>query len=380
MDFNLKLPGSINLLVIWVIFMAVSCTSQKILEQDPVDLLLLGDTGFGESYQEKLATHGKENILESRDYYSAFEKLASLCQNAETVVLNLETPLYTPDSPSPYENLKSSIHWCDTLQAIEVLKKLKVDAVSMANNHSLDYGREGLLNSIKVLNHNGIQCFGAGINDDRASRPFVFSVPVDTATKKIYILGGFEYRVKYDTLYHFYADRKTSGVIELDSIIFSLYINYIKTHDPDAFVIIFPHWGSNYSWRSKNQANMGRYWIDAGADLVVGHGAHVYQEIERYKGKWILYSIGNFVFNSSGRYQEKGVSPYSVAVTVDFDEKNPRIALYPILSDNLLTGFQPRLLENKEFRSATKEILNASGLPRKMYKLKKDCIELTSSY
>ena len=91
--------------------------------------------------------------------------------------------------------------------------------------------------------------------------------------------------------------------------------------------------------------------INAGADLVIGHGAHILQEIEYYKGKWIIYGLGNFVFNSPGRYQKRNVKAYSMAAMLNIQEVGGNIRsslyLYPIFSDNLITNYQPHPVDGK---------------------------------
>ena len=87
-----------------------------------------------------------------------------------------------------------------------------------------------------------------------------------------------------------------------------------KMANPDIFIVIYPHWGGNYKPVSDVQKAFAHNWIDAGADIVIGHGAHTIQEIEQYKGKWIFYNIGNFIFNALGRYSSTGAKPYSLMV------------------------------------------------------------------
>jgi len=79
---------------------------------------------------------------------------------------------------------------------------------------------------------------------------------------------------------------------------------------------------------------------------VIGHHGHTLQEVERYKDKWILYGIGNFMFNSRGRFaQYPDVTPFSLAVELLWEAGDvaPRVRLYPIHSDNQVTNYQPRL-------------------------------------
>ena len=92
--------------------------------------------------------------------------------------------------------------------------------------------------------------------------------------------------------------------------------------------------------------------IDAGADMVIGHGTHMFQEIELYKDKWIVYSLGNFAFNAPGRYEKKEANPYSFLAMLEIAENKSNLSmslrLYPIFSDNLKTNYQPRFIVDSE--------------------------------
>ena len=73
------------------------------------------------------------------------------------------------------------------------------------------------------------------------------------------------------------------------------------------------------------------------------------QEIEQYKSKWIIYSIGNFVFNSPGRYESNKVEPFSVIVRMELEGKDGVLFLYPIFTDNIITNYKSRFVTEEEF-------------------------------
>jgi hypothetical protein len=181
------------------------------------------------------------------------------------------------------------------------------------------------------------------------------------------VFGRFEYILEYDRDYDFYSSSNKGGAAVLDPGELAISIGRIKSQHPRAFVVVFPHWGENYQWRSEEQARMGRALIDAGADLILGHGAHMIQEIERRRDSWIVYSIGNFVFNSLGRYGKgKEVLPVSfiakLSAVVAESEVRLRLRLYPIFSDNRKTGFQPRFLTAREFGQALRMLRTKSAI------------------
>jgi poly-gamma-glutamate capsule biosynthesis protein CapA/YwtB (metallophosphatase superfamily) len=104
--------------------------------------------------------------------------------------------------------------------------------------------------------------------------------------------------------------------------------------------------------------------VDAGADLVLGHGAHMLQELELYHGKWIVYSLGNFVFQSRGRYQEKGVDAFSLVARLDVAEfdggLHTILRLYPIACDNQVTNYQSYPVRQGEFQELSSLLLQRS--------------------
>ncbi|MBS3762043.1 MAG: CapA family protein [Planctomycetes bacterium] len=140
--------------------------------------------------------------------------------------------------------------------------------------------------------------------------------------------------------------------------------------NPEAFTIVFPHWGRNYARRSNHQKKLAEAMIAAGADVVLGHGAHMFQEIEKINGQWVIYNLGNFVFNSSGRYEKKKALPFSFVGLLILRKSNKKmwlnLRLYPIMSNNLKTSYQPRFLTNEEFTSLQQHLLSWSQQKKKL--------------
>lgn len=331
--------------------------------QKQVTVLFVGDTAFGENYQEAIAGRGGISILQSRGYDYGFEKLKPLIQRADVVVTNLETPL-TDLPASPLSGRKTYLHWSDVRKAPPVLQKNRMRLLSLANNHTLDYGLQGLTQTLNVLRQNGLHAFGAGANEPDAARPAVLDFSINGRPLRVLIAAGFEYRSSYETAYAFYARKTTGGVNEWSVPKATAQIQALRKANPDAFIIAFPHWGKNYQWKTAGQTALGHALIDAGADMVMGHGAHQLQEIEPYRGRWIIYSLGNFMFNSPGRYEKESGFPFSLAALLTITEKNGGLdfglRLYPILSDNRITGYQTRPVTAKEFESIHKNIITHS--------------------
>ncbi|MBZ0170402.1 Capsule biosynthesis protein CapA [Candidatus Methylomirabilis lanthanidiphila] len=139
----------------------------------------------------------------------------------------------------------------------------------------------------------------------------------------------------------------------LDAKLLSSLIAELRRRHPGIFIIAFPHWGWNYDWKSIRQEQEAKNLLAAGVDLVLGHSAHRMQEVERVEGRWVVYSLGNFMFGSPGRYAELHSPPFSLVAMLMFRvvdrQLQPFLKLYPILSDNLQTGYRPRLVNETEF-------------------------------
>lgn len=176
-------------------------------------------------------------------------------------------------------------------EKVSLLTEMGVDIVTLANNHILDFGPEGITDSIRALEGAGIRHVGAGENREQAERLEVLEVN----GKRIGFLGTSRVYMSADWA----AGPEHPGV-------FSTYdparaVEAIKAaRDQCDYLVVYVHWGVERETEPKDyQRAMGRQYIDAGADLVIGSHPHVLQPVEYYNGKPIVYSLGNFVFGSS---------------------------------------------------------------------------------
>lgn len=312
-------------------------------------VVFTGDTAFGESY--RIRPEQQAPLLGDNRYLPSMKALVPLLGGAREILVNLETPLSLPNDSAPVG--KDYIHWASPEKAVAALKAAGVTAVGLANNHTMDQGSKGLEETLATLGKAGIAPGGAGPHLEAAEKPLLWRVPLEKGTTPVAVFFGFEYRRNYDEHFGFYAGKKTPGVTTLDPVRLKAQIRSLRAKIPGLTVIAFPHWGKNYAWKTDEQTRSARELVEAGADLVIGHGAHQIQEIELYKGKWILYSLGNFVFHSPGRYSSRGAPPYGLVARLELEEKGETpqmtLRLYPIQCDNSVTGFRTRPVTPKEF-------------------------------
>lgn len=322
---------------------------------EPCEILFLGDTSFGENYIQRYARHGFDNFLESKGYDYPLEKISSFLLESDLVVANLETPL-TNLAKSPYQGEKTYVHWSDVNHAPEALKKHNIHVLSLANNHMYDYGEEGFLQTLDVLNENGFKYFGGGLNKKNAAKPFIIEINHGDKKTMVALISCFEYRSDYKEKYQVYAGTNKSGLNKLNIDQIRSTIEQVKQKYPDIYVIVSPHWGPNYKLASTKQRRLAEKLIQSGADLIVGHGAHMLQELEENQHKWVCYSIGNFMFNSKGRYEKLNAPPYSAIaklVIKNNDTVDIELQLYPIFTNNRINDFQVRLTTEHEYKEVT---------------------------
>jgi len=329
-----------------------------------MSVLFVGDTSFGEYYQRISSLKGRGSVLARMGYDYPMENFRKILGDSFFVFANMESPV-TSISISPYMGRKKYINADKPGIAPVVLKKHNFGAVSLANNHSGDFGHAGLEDTARNLSMNGIDTFGAGKDIENAARPYILSVPVSDSEIMLCVVPGLEYRDRYKNEYRYYAGESYPGVALLSPVLTGNLIRSIRKRYPRVLLVVYPHWGVNYSWRNRSQRRTAESLIRAGADLIIGHGAHHFQEIENISGKWVVYNTGNFMFNSPGRYRETGAHPYSLIaglkISHDKNGYSAVLRLYPIHTDNMKNRYRGRFLSEKEFAAASAMLMDKSG-------------------
>jgi poly-gamma-glutamate capsule biosynthesis protein CapA/YwtB (metallophosphatase superfamily) len=327
---------------------------------DGYRVLLVGDIDFGESYR------GADRRILQNGYDFGFERVAPFVRTAHLVVGNLETPIVDPvKTPSPLAGRKKYVHWADPIKAPRHLVKQHIHVVSLANNHTLDHGVPGLAQTLDALARHDVRAFGAGVTREDAEKPFETELRVDDRSFRLAIFGGFESVPRYEEEWSFYASESAPGVARLTADRTGELVRAYKANNPASFVVVFPHWGANYAWKSEAQTTIAESVLTAGADAVLGHGAHTLQEIGFHGEGTVIYNLGNFVFNTPGRYAYYDVTPYSLVALLRFTAHNGELAvharLYPILGDNRVVEYQPRPVRDDELATLAEELATRSG-------------------
>lgn len=217
-------------------------------------------------------------IAQGRDPFAPF---AAILDAADIRLGNLECVVATTGDPAD-KNFTFRAH----PRTLDVLKR-HFDAVSLANNHSGDFGRAAFAEMLGLLDQKGILKFGGGHNLREAHAPLM----IERKGLRIALLGYDEFMPR-----SFEADYNAAGVAwSEDEQVVSDIRAARSVHHAD-LVIPIMHWGwENETIAGARQRRLARLMIDAGADAVIGGHPHVTQDIEHYKGKPIVYSVGNFV-------------------------------------------------------------------------------------
>ncbi len=317
-----------------------------------VDIFFLGDTYFGEWHMRLRAKKGKHNVLEEKGYLHFGKNFKKLLSDGDEVIVNLECSI-TDIKNSPLQgSAKTHLYSAEEEGTILALKSLNVTTVMLANNHAVDYGKAGLIDTINTLSYAGIKYIGGGKNAREAEKPLIFKKQCGEKEFQAAIVSCYNYGRASES-FGFYAKENIPGVNQQSLRNIKAQITSLKEKENDMFYILSPHWGPNYVWRTFTQQKQGEELISTGVDLIVGHSAHMIQEIEYYKDKLVIYSIGNFLMNGDGEYKRRRLPPYSFIARLNIQNINgelvKKMIIYPIVVDNIATDFTPRFVDNKEF-------------------------------
>lgn len=214
-------------------------------------------------------------------------ELIAIMQEADITCVNSEFCFSTNGSP-----LKGKAY---TFRAdpsrVSVYTEMGVDVVTLANNHVYDYGEQAMLDTLTTFEDAGIAYFGAGRNLEEAMKPVYYEIDGKTIA-----LVGASRAEKYKMTPQ--ATEDSVGILRCYDT--ELFLEVIQEADANAdFVIAYVHWGTEYSTvLEKVQLSTGKEYLDAGADVIIGAHSHCLQGMEYYDGKPIVYSMGNFWFNT----------------------------------------------------------------------------------
>ena len=211
-------------------------------------------------------------------------------------IVNLETSVTTSQAAEP-----KGINYRMNPANIAVLRAAKIDCAVLANNHVLDWGELGLLDTLVALKTAGIQTAGAGSTHSEASQPAIIEVGA-TCRICVYGFGCADSGIPY----HWAAGKRRPGVRPLTDLskrtAEQIAAEIIGQKEAGDITVISIHWGANWGYRiAFGQQAFARALIDLGAcDILHGHSSHHARAIEVYRGRLILYGCGDFINDYEG--------------------------------------------------------------------------------
>lgn len=212
-----------------------------------------------------------------------FAKVARTIREADLAFCNLECPLSADG-----RKVNKPICFKAPPGNLKCVKDAGFDIVSTANNHSLDCGRTGLMETMRLLDVSRIAHAGSGTNLAEASAPRIMDIG---GVKVAFLVRN----MLFPEMVWYRTDVPT--IAELNKATIEDEIRAAKAKAD--VVVVSVHWGIEYRKHPEDwQRELGHRMIDAGASLVLGHHPHCTQPVERYHGGVIAYSLGNFLFDS----------------------------------------------------------------------------------
>ncbi len=298
---------------------------------------------------DMMLTRGVKNSVDknfSGDFSKLFENLGIL-KDSDILFGNLEG-----DVSDVGNNVGSKYSFRMDPQVLPILKDAGFDIVSFANNHVGDWNTDAFEDTLSRLEENEILKTGAGINKEDVENPTI----IEKNEIKFGFLGFSDVGPNWIE-----AKKNTPGILLASDPRFEEIIINAKTKCDVLIVSI--HFGDEYKLvHNSRQENLAHSAIDNGADMIIGHHPHVMEDIEEYKGKTIVYSLGNFIFD---QYFSKDTMR-GMFFSVKYDGKNLIETEQKIITLN--KKFQPEGIFNKEeIEKKDEEIKDICPEPDKEY-------------
>lgn len=274
-------------------------------EPDRISLSFVGDILLAGNIENKIKTYGEDSI---------FKNVREFLSSRDIVIGNLESSVSgrgIPEKDKTYTFRAKP-------ETIKLLKDTGFDAMSLANNHILDYGVDSLYDTMTNLDKYNILHGGAGKNKNEAYKPLIIRVN----NKKVAVLF-YSYVIPSGA---WSAGDKTPGVASAYNHT-DLLKAIGKIRKNVDVVTVYIHWGKEKAIVPENyERNLAHSAIDIGADLIIGTHSHTLQGFEVYKDKLIAYSLGNFVFSSTAKS--------TIILNVDINKDKFIYHYTPCLSEN----------------------------------------------
>lgn len=243
---------------------------------DTLSIVMTGDI---------LLDRGVRRVIEKRGVDHLFStEVDAVFRSAQVVVGNLECPATKINAPvQKFYIFRAEPEW------LQALKRHGITHLNLANNHSIDQGRKGLLDTKQNIVKAGMVPIGAGRNMKEAAEPVLLA----KHPRKVWLLASLRLSLEN---YAYLPDKPCVSQQPMDSLLRR--VQRLRKADPTAVIIVSLHWGGEHTLKPvPSQRHEAHMLIRAGADVLVCHHTHTLQTVEEFMGHSIYYSIGNFIFD-----------------------------------------------------------------------------------
>lgn len=287
-----------------------------------------------------LCLHDRTAKMSLEELCASHQEIKKYTSTTDLTVINLECSVAKNDT---HQIEKAGKALRNSSSVLELVKYLGFDVVTLANNHFADYGEPGVCNSLQQLQSLGIDYVGAGLNLQDAKKILYKTIGNNT----IAIINACEHEFTV-------AEEDKAGCNPLNLV--SLYYEIIEARKSASYVIVIIHGGhEHYNLPSPRMQEMYRFFVDIGADAVVNHHQHCYSGYEYYKGKPIVYGLGNFSFDWQGSKMD-WAEGYMVRLILD---KEIDLELIPYIQNMEEPGIRLLCGEEKDRFMQNVEQLNS---------------------
>jgi hypothetical protein len=300
------------------------------LREPPLSLIAVGDIMLGGRTRRRIKEYG-------RDY--PFGAVLPILQRTPIVLGNLEGPL-----AQKAQKLNRNFSYRVKPKLASSLLRAGINVVTLANNHLVDCGREGVLETLEALAAAGVTALGAAANEHAAHEPVIR----EAGGLRIGLLG-------------YYWNRRCAATAKLPGsamgVFEELEADIRKLRSQVDRVVVTFHWGRPYKPEPSPRARAkALFAIDCGAHAVVGHHPHIIQAFEIYRRCPIFYSIGNFAFGSGNSRAE------GLMLGFRFEDARTVVNVYPLYVKNRdpRVNYQPKLLRGDAAERMLRRLIEIS--------------------
>ncbi len=292
--------------LLWATLMALPAFATTVAGAgDTLRVTFVGDLLLDRGVREKIESQGVESLFSP--------SVDSIFSSSQCVVANLECPATKVVQPvQKWIIFRGEPEW------LPALRSHGITHLNLANNHSIDQGRDGLMSTIHNIVDAGMTPLGAGANMQEAVKPVLLS----ESPRKVWVVTS--QRLSLEN-FPYLPDRPC--VSQEDFELLLQRVTQLKLNDPECVVIVTLHWGGENTMKPILRQKVDAHrLVDAGADVIIGHHSHTLQPEETFRGKHIFYSIGNFIFDARRPFHDK-----ACAVTVDITSDGISVGSIPLV-------------------------------------------------